>query len=88
MIVHRARRINPHPVNCDEHSPPERISDTEYWLNWDEDLDYPDDRVDDCTADIKSDIDQDNAIKVKEYPKQQDVRASGNVSRSIWSKVP
>jgi len=34
LNVRRIRRINGHPVECDEDSAPESISDTEDWLNW------------------------------------------------------
>jgi len=34
LNVHRIRRINCHPIECDEDSAPESISDTEDLLNW------------------------------------------------------
>jgi hypothetical protein len=34
LNVRRIRRINRHPVESDEDSAPESISDTEDWLNW------------------------------------------------------
>jgi len=47
-------------------------------------LDNPNDSEDNCTADIESDIEQDNAIEVTEYPEQRDVSAGANVPGSIW----
>ena len=63
LNVRRIRRINRHPVESDEDSAPESISDTEDWLNWNGDLDNPNDSEDDCTADVESDMEQDNTIE-------------------------
>jgi len=43
LNVRRIRRINCHPVGSDEDSAPECISDTDDWLNWNGDLDNPND---------------------------------------------
>jgi len=43
LNVRRIRRINCHPVESDEDSAPESISDTADWLNWNGDLDNPND---------------------------------------------
>ena len=62
LNVRRIRRINRHPVESDEDSAPGCISDSEDWLNWNGDLDNPNDSEDDCAADAESDMDQDNLI--------------------------
>jgi len=77
--VRQIRRINRHPVASDEDSAPERISDTEYWLNRDGVMDNPNDSEDDCAADIESDIEQHNAIEVPEWSEQQNVSATPNI---------
>jgi hypothetical protein len=77
--VRRIRRINPHPVESDEDSARESISDTEDWLNWNGDWDNPNDSEEDCAADDDSDIEHNNCIKDPECPEQQDVRAAPNV---------
>jgi len=66
LSVCRLRRINRHPVVGDEDSAPESISDTDDWLNWNGDLDNPNDSEDDCAADDESDIEQNNGINDSE----------------------
>jgi hypothetical protein len=61
--VRRIRRINCHPVDGDQDSAPECLSDTAYWPNWNWDLDNPNDSEDDCAADVESDMDIDNSIE-------------------------
>ena len=78
LNVRRIRRTNRHPVESDEDSAPESISDTEDWLNWNGDLHNPNDSVDDCAADFESDIEQDNSIWDPEWPKQWDMSAVPN----------
>jgi len=68
LNVRRIRRINRHPVECDEDSAPESISDTEDWFNWNGDLNNPNDSEDDCAVDDKSDIEQNNGIDDSECP--------------------
>jgi len=80
----RIRRINRHLVETNEDSPPECISDNEVWLNWNGDLDNPNNCEDDCAADIESDINQDNSIEDLECPEQRDVSAAPNVPGLIW----
>jgi hypothetical protein len=58
--------------------------DTEDWLNWNGDLDNPNDREDDCAADVESDMDQDNSIEDPESPEQHNVSTAPNVPRVIW----
>jgi len=83
LHVHWIQRINRHPVESDEDSAPESVSDTEDWLNWSRDLDDPNDREDDSTADVESDIEQDNVIEDPECPEQRDVSATPHVPRLI-----
>ena len=56
LHVCRIMRINHHAVESDEDSAPKSISDTESWLNWNGDLDNPNESEDNGAADIESDI--------------------------------
>ena len=78
LNVRRIRRINRYPVESDEDTAPERISDTENWLNWNGDLDNPNDSEDDCAADIESDMEQDNTIEDPESQEQRHVSDAPN----------
>jgi hypothetical protein len=86
LNVRRIRRINHHPVESDMDSPSESISDTDNWLNWNGDLDNPNDSQDDYTADNKSDMERGNTIEDLESPKQRDMSAAPSVSNR--SKFP
>jgi len=77
------RGINRHPVKSDEDGEPESISDTEDWLNWNEELDNSNDSEDNCVAYVESDMDKDISIEDLEYPEQRDVRATPNVPQLI-----
>ena len=79
LNVRRIRRINRHPVENDNDSAPEPISDTDDRLNWYGDLDSPTDSEDDCTADDESAIGPNNGIEDPECPEQQDVSTELNV---------
>jgi len=79
LNVRRIRRINRHPVESDGHSAPESISDNDDWLNWNGDLDNPNDSEDNCAADDESDIERNIGIENSEYPEQQDVSTAPNV---------
>ena len=79
MNDRRIRRIKCHPVESDEDSAPESFSDTDNWLNWNGDLDTPNDSEEDCAADDDSDIEHNNCIEDRECPEQQDVSAAPNV---------
>jgi len=79
LNVHGIRRINRHPVVSDENSAPESIPDTDDWLNWNGDLDNPNDSEDNCAADDESDMEQNSGIEDSECPEQQDVGAAPNV---------
>ena len=83
LNVRRIHRINCHPVDSDEDSAPESISDTEDWLNWNGDLDSPNHTEDDCMADVESDKEQGNHIEDLECPEQRDLCAAPNVPRLI-----
>jgi len=83
----RLPRINRHPVESDRDSVPESISDTDDWLNWNGDLDDPNDTEDDCAAEDESDIEHNNSIADPACPEQQDVSAAPNVPslvRKTW----
>jgi len=84
LNIGQIRRMNRHRVESDENSALESISDTEDCLNWHGDLDNANDSDDNCTADIESDIVQDNAIEDPECPEQRDVGAAPNDSGLIW----
>ena len=73
------RRSNCHPVESNQDSSPQSISDTADWLNRNGDLDNPTDSEDDCVADIEAGIQQDNSIKDPDCPEQQEVCAEANV---------
>jgi hypothetical protein len=51
---------------------------------WNGDLHNPNDREDDCTAEVESDMDQQNNIEDLESPEQWDVTAAPNVPRLNW----
>jgi len=84
LNVRRIRRINRHPVKSDDDSTPETISDTDDSLNWNGDLDNPNDSEEYCAADDESDIYHNKGIKDPECPEQQDVRAAPNVPGLVW----
>jgi hypothetical protein len=79
LNVRRIWRINSHPVESDEDRAPENISDNEDWLNWNGDLDNPNDSEEDCAADNDSDIELNNCSEDPECREQQDVSAAPNV---------
>jgi hypothetical protein len=62
LNVHHISRINHHLIESDDHTTPQSISDTDEWLNWNADLDNPNDRDDDCVGEVESDMEQDNRI--------------------------
>jgi len=79
LNVHQIRKINRHPVESDDDSAPESISDSDDWLNWNSDFDNPDDSEEDYAADDESDIEHNNPIEDPECPEQQVVSAAPNV---------
>jgi len=87
LNVHRIKRIDRHPAKTDEDSSPESISDTENWLNWNGNLDNPNDSEDDWEADNESDMELDNGSEVSETLEWRNVSAAPNVPgliRPIW----
>ena len=83
LNARRIGRISRHPVERDNESAPESISDTEDWLNWNGDIDHQNGSEDDCAADIESNIQQDNSIEDPERPDQRDVSTTPNIPRLI-----
>ena len=79
LNVRQIRRINCRPVESDEDSACESISDTQDWLNWNADLGNPNDSEDDCGVDVESDLELDDIIEDPDNPEQRDVRATRNV---------
>ena len=79
LNVRQIQRIKRHPVESDEDSAPDSISDPEDWLNWNGDLDNPNDSEDNCAADVEFDLEQDDIIQDPECPEQRDVSAVTNV---------
>jgi len=78
------KRINRHPFESNEYSAAESISDTEDWLNWNGDLDNPNDSEEDWAADDESDIEHNNGIEDPECPEQQDASGMPNVPGLVW----
>ena len=83
LIIRRIQRIDCHPAESDEDSSPESISDTENWLNWNEDLDDPNHSEDDWEADNESDMELDNGREDSETPEHRNVSAALNIPRLI-----
>jgi hypothetical protein len=79
LNVRRIRRVNRHPADSDEDSSPESISDTENWLNWNGDLDNPNESEDDWEAYNESDMELDNGSEDSETPEQRNVSAAPSV---------
>jgi hypothetical protein len=71
-------------VESDNDSPPESMSDTQDWLNWNGDLDNPNHSKEDCVAADESDIEHNHGIEDPEYPEQLDVSAAPNVPGLVW----
>jgi len=79
LNVRRIQRINRHQVQSDQDSTTRSISDTNDWLNWDGDLDNPNDSEKNCTTDNESDIEHNNCIGYPECTERQGVSAMPNV---------
>jgi hypothetical protein len=74
-----------------EDSAPETISDTKNWLDWNWDLDNPNDGEDDWQADIQSNILLDNAVEDRKIPPQHNGNGIPNFPRLLqltWSSKP
>jgi len=90
LNVHQIRRIDHHPAENVEDGTPQSISDTEYSLDWNGDLDDPNEGEDDCEADYQCYEELGNAIKVSECPEHWVVSAAPNVPRLIpptWRSI-
>jgi hypothetical protein len=83
LNVCQIKRIDRHPAESYEDSSPASISDMENCLNWNGDLDNPNDSEDDWKADNESDMELDNGSEVSETPKVRNVNAALNVPRLI-----
>jgi len=83
LNVRRIRRINCHQVKSNEDTAPDSISDTGDWLNWNCDLDNPNDSEEDCAADDDSDVEHNNCIEDPECPEQRDMSVAPNVPRLV-----
>jgi hypothetical protein len=83
LNVHRIRRINRHPVESNNDSARESISDTDDWLNWNGDWHNPNNSEEECAVADESDIEHNNGIEDPECPEQQDVSAAQNVPRLV-----
>jgi hypothetical protein len=68
LNVCRIRRIDLHPVESDDTSTQESISDTNDYMSWNGHLDNPNDREEKCAADDESNIKHNNGIEDSEYP--------------------
>ena len=79
LNVRRIKRIDCHPPESHEDSSPESISDTENWLNWNGDLDNPNDSDDDWEVDNESDTELDNGSEVSQTLEVRNVGAAPNV---------
>jgi hypothetical protein len=79
LSVCRIKPIGHHPAESDEDSSPESISDTENWLNWNDDLDDPNDSDDDWEEDNESDMELHNGSEVSETLLVRNVSAAPNV---------
>ena len=80
LNVHQIKQIDGHPAKSDEDSSPESISETQNWLNWNGNLDNPNDSEDNWEADDESDMELDNNSEYSETPEQRNVSAASNVS--------
>jgi hypothetical protein len=79
LNVRRIKRIDRHPAKSDEDSSPESISDTKNFLNWNGDLDHPNESQDNWEADNQSDMELDNGSDVSETLEVRNVNAAQNV---------
>jgi len=75
----RIRRIHCHPGESHGATAPESISDSNDWLNWNGDLDNPNDSTEDCAVDDESVIEHNNGIDDLECLEQQNLSATQNV---------
>jgi hypothetical protein len=67
------------PWKVTEDRAPESIPDIEDWLNWNHDLDNPNDSEEDYASADESDIEYNNGIKHLECQEEHDVSITANV---------
>jgi hypothetical protein len=77
--VHRIKQIDRHPAETDEDSSPESISDTGNWLNWNGNLDNPNNSNYDWEADNESDMELDNSSEDSETLEVWNEGAAANI---------
>ena len=56
LKVRTIRSMNFHPVESEEDRTHEHIAVTEHWVNWNRDLDHPNDSKDNCAAEDESNV--------------------------------
>jgi len=78
------KTIYHHSADINETNPTELISDSEYWINMNGDLDNPNVSKDDWEVDNEFDTDLNYGIEDPEFPEQWDVCAAPNVPGLIW----
>jgi len=83
LNIHQLRRIDRHPGERNEDSAPGSISNTENWLNWNGDLDNPNESEDNYEADDEFDTELGYTIKASNCPEHHIVRATPNVPELI-----
>jgi hypothetical protein len=83
LNVRQIKQIDRHPGDSHEDSSPESISDTGNCLNWNGDLDNPNDNEDDREADNESDIELDHGRVVSETLKGRNLSGTWNVPGRI-----
>jgi len=84
LNVRRIRTINHYPVEIDDNSPLESISDAENCLNWNGDMDNSNNGEVNCAPDNEPDIEHNNGIQDPDCQEKQDVNATPNVPRLVW----
>jgi len=79
LNIRRIKRIDRHPAETDVDNTPESVSDTENWLDWNGDLDNPNDSEDNWEADNESKMELNNGVRDSEPQEQRDVSSAPNV---------
>jgi len=79
LNIRQIKRIDRHPAESDEDRSPKIISDTENLLNWNGDLDNPNDSEDNWEADNESDMELDKGSVDSQTPEVWNVSAVPNI---------
>jgi len=90
LNVHGTKQIDPHAAESDQDGAPELISNNENWLNWNGDLDNPNESEEGCEADDESDMEPDIGINALESQEHWVVSAALNVAgliRPTWRSM-